>query len=228
MLLVLALDTTTRPGSLALERDDQVLAVASGDPGRTHAERLPGDITSLLSGARVDLKQIDVFAVAAGPGSFTGLRIGIATIQGLAFALDRPVVAVSTLDALARIAAESTSQSPALVAAWMDAQRSEVFAALYQVCARPGGSQSLDAGAAFDLIDGPVSAPDGGRPHHPRCRRRGRALPRSAGTASRLPLPAGRAAAGAGPGHRAPGRPRGVVRPRGGATRRPAHLRSSS
>jgi tRNA threonylcarbamoyladenosine biosynthesis protein TsaB len=161
MLLVLALDTTTRPGSLALVRDDQVLAVASGDPGRTHAERLPGDITSLLSGARVDLKQIDVFAVAAGPGSFTGLRIGIATIQGLAFALDRPVVAVSTLDALARIAAESTSQSPALVAAWMDAQRSEVFAALYQVCARPGGSQSLDAGAAFDLIDGPVSEAPG-------------------------------------------------------------------
>jgi tRNA threonylcarbamoyl adenosine modification protein YeaZ len=132
-MLVLALDTTTRPGSIALVRDDEVLSIASGDAARTHAERLPAEIVRLLSDRRLDVTAIDTFAVAAGPGSFTGLRIGIATIQGLAFALNRPVVAVSSLDALARIAAESAGQSPALVAAWMDAQRSEVFAALYRV-----------------------------------------------------------------------------------------------
>jgi tRNA threonylcarbamoyladenosine biosynthesis protein TsaB len=155
-MLVLALDTTTRPGSIALVRDDDVLAVAAGDAARTHAERLPAGIVQILAAARVDLKAIDVFAVAAGPGSFTGLRIGIATIQGLAFALGRPVVAVSSLDALARIAAELESGSSALVAAWMDAQRSEVFAALYRVLrSDPGASK----GSELATIDGPVSEP---------------------------------------------------------------------
>ena len=182
-MLVLALDTTTRPGSIALVRGDEVLSVASGDAAKTHAERLPTEIVRLLSDRRLDVTAIDAFAVAAGPGSFTGLRIGIATIQGLAFALNRRVVAVSSLDALARIAADSVGRLPALVAAWMDAQRSEVFAALYRVSdtARPsmqpprrrfapGRREPGQSGrgepveprgpksevCAFDVVDGPV------------------------------------------------------------------------
>ncbi|MGH9312332.1 MAG: tRNA (adenosine(37)-N6)-threonylcarbamoyltransferase complex dimerization subunit type 1 TsaB, partial [Vicinamibacterales bacterium] len=72
---------------------------------------------------------IDVYAVAAGPGSFTGLRVGIACIQGLALANGRRVVAVSALDALAHAARPAAADS--LVATWIDAQRGEVFAALY-------------------------------------------------------------------------------------------------
>jgi tRNA threonylcarbamoyladenosine biosynthesis protein TsaB len=75
---------------------------------------------------------IDLFAVASGPGSFTGLRIGIATMQGLAFVHRRPVVGVSALDALAR-AASADAPPGTVVAAWMDAHRREVFSALYRV-----------------------------------------------------------------------------------------------
>jgi len=92
---------------------------------------------SLLERAGISLREIDVFAVATGPGSFTGLRIGIATMQGLAFAEGKPLVGVSGFDALARIADEGLShRSPQAkagrVAAWVDAWRGEVFAALYE------------------------------------------------------------------------------------------------
>ena len=72
-MLILALDTTTRAGSMALMRDDQLLAADTGDPGRTHGERLPGNIVQLLRRHDVLLAAIDLYAVAAGPGSFTGL-----------------------------------------------------------------------------------------------------------------------------------------------------------
>jgi tRNA threonylcarbamoyladenosine biosynthesis protein TsaB len=158
-MIVLALDTTTRAGSVALLRDDELLAVASGDPAKGHAERLPAALVRVLQERGMELPQVDVFGVAAGPGSFTGLRIGIATIQGLAFALGRPVAGVSVLDVLAVIAREAARDAAGppdlpvqadggggpLVAAWMDAQRSEVFAALYPV--EPG----------LVPVDGPVS-----------------------------------------------------------------------
>ena len=133
---VLALDTTTREGSLALVEDDRVIVERAGDPARSHAERLPGDLLRLLGETGVSASAIDVFAVAAGPGSFTGLRIGIATIQGLAFVTGRPIVAVSALEALAQ--ATSRGLLPgSIVAAWMDAHRREVFSALYQVAEAP-------------------------------------------------------------------------------------------
>jgi len=133
---VLALDTTTRAGSLALVDNCRILEERSGDPSRTHAERLPGEILALVERQGLALSDVDVFAVAAGPGSFTGLRIGIATIQGLAFATGRPVVAVSALGVLAQIASAELPQG-ALVAAWMDAHRRDVYAALYRVGAAP-------------------------------------------------------------------------------------------
>ena len=73
-----------------------------------HDVRLPGDLMALLEAAGVALDDIDVFAVATGPGSFTGLRIGIATMQGLAFAAGKPLIGVSAFDALARASARST------------------------------------------------------------------------------------------------------------------------
>ncbi len=129
-MLVLALDTTTRAGSLALARDDRLLEAWSGDPGLTHAARLPGDILDILHRHDLALADVDLYGVASGPGSFTGLRIGIATVQGLAFAHGRPVVGVSALDALAWSAPRVPATADALVAAWMDARRDEVFAGL--------------------------------------------------------------------------------------------------
>ncbi len=124
---VLALDTSTRAGSVALARGGDVVAAASGDPSRTHGERLPGDLLALAGDAGVALSRIDLFAVSRGPGSFTGLRVGLATIQALALAHRRSVLPVSTLEALAH-----TPGRGELVLAWMDGHRGDVFAALYE------------------------------------------------------------------------------------------------
>ena len=128
-MIVLALDTTTRAGSVAVVADGEVRWEETGDPNLTHGERLPGELTTALRGAGVELANVDVFAVAAGPGSFTGLRVGIAAMQGLAVATGRQIVPVSTLEALALAA---SSRSSGLIGAWMDAQRGQVFSALYR------------------------------------------------------------------------------------------------
>ena len=86
---VLALDTTTLEGSVALVDEHGVVDERRGDIARSHAERLPGDLAQLVEAHGVSLREMDLFAVASGPGSFTGLRIGIATIQGLALASGR-------------------------------------------------------------------------------------------------------------------------------------------
>jgi tRNA threonylcarbamoyladenosine biosynthesis protein TsaB len=126
-VLTLALDTTTRQASAALVRDERVLAVTTGGATATHAERLPAELARLLDTAGVSLGDVELYAVGAGPGSFTGLRVGIATVQGLAMAHGRRIVPVSVLEALAD-AAPGTS---APVAVWMDAQRGQVFGSLY-------------------------------------------------------------------------------------------------
>jgi tRNA threonylcarbamoyladenosine biosynthesis protein TsaB len=107
-----------------------VVAEIVGDPTITHGQRLPGDLMQVLAAAGTRIEEIQLLAVAAGPGSFTGLRVGIASMQGLAFARGLKIVPVSTLEALAREAA-SHARSHTLIAPWVDAQRGEVFAALY-------------------------------------------------------------------------------------------------
>ena len=135
-MLVLALDTTTRQGSVALARDGALVAVYAGDAGTTHGERLPGDALQVLAAHALHVSDVDVFAVASGPGSFTGLRIGIATMQGLALANGKPLVGISALDALNALVCSLSPQPLALspsdeVCTWMDAQRSQVFSAVY-------------------------------------------------------------------------------------------------
>ena len=126
-MLVLALDTTTRAGSVAVVADDGVRSTVVGDPSVTHGARLPLDLMRALDDAHVPLSSLDLLAVAAGPGSFTGLRVGISAMQGLAMATGRQIAAVSALDALALAGANDRDD----VGAWMDAQRGEVFATLY-------------------------------------------------------------------------------------------------
>lgn len=128
-MITLALDTSTRTGGCAVLRGGDVLAEVPGEASRTHAERLPRDLMTVLDRAGLALPDVDVFAVATGPGSFTGLRVGIATMQGLALAAGRPLVGVSVLDALAHAA--SAVDATTRVAAWVDAWRGEVYAALY-------------------------------------------------------------------------------------------------
>jgi tRNA threonylcarbamoyladenosine biosynthesis protein TsaB len=126
-MVVLALDTTTRQGSVALTRDGVAIAIEAGDPVIPYAERLPGDLVRLLDGQHLRISDVDLFAVAAGPGSFTGLRIGIATMQGLALANAKPLAGVSALDAIHSAAGHAAGE----IAVWMDAGRGQVFSAIY-------------------------------------------------------------------------------------------------
>lgn len=126
-MLILALDTTTRGGSVAVTDDDRVLALVAGDESRTHGERLPAEIAVALDCAGVSRERLDLLAVATGPGGFTGLRIGLAIVQGLAMTLNKPVAGVSALDALA---AQVEHPAARIIVPWMDAQRGDVFATI--------------------------------------------------------------------------------------------------
>lgn len=126
--LILSIETATLAGSIALSRGEEIVAAFAGDSGVSHSNTLLNDIDKLLGDAQVELSEIDVFAVAAGPGSFTGLRIGIATVKALAATLDRQCAGVHTLAAIA-LAAGPSARTVAL----LPAGRGEVFAQLFSV-----------------------------------------------------------------------------------------------
>jgi tRNA threonylcarbamoyladenosine biosynthesis protein TsaB len=151
-MLILALDTSSAAGSAAVVRHDTIVVEREGDGSRTHGERLPRELMGILQNAGAALRDVDAFAVITGPGSFTGLRVGIATIQGLALAHGKPVAPVTSFESLARIASAVPLPAPSLIAVWIDAHRGEVFAALYE----PDGERvregptSLSPGATLD------------------------------------------------------------------------------
>jgi tRNA threonylcarbamoyladenosine biosynthesis protein TsaB len=158
-VLILSLDTTTRAGSAALVSDGRVLAVFDGDGTRTHGERLPGELDRVLQAAGVILHDVDLLAVASGPGAFTGLRIGLATMQGVAMAVNRPVIGVSALEALALSAFEQMNVPTARIGTWMDAARGEVFAALYDVERVQVGDSASDPPVRLAQLTEPAAGP---------------------------------------------------------------------
>jgi tRNA threonylcarbamoyladenosine biosynthesis protein TsaB len=127
-LKILALDTTTEIGGIALLDKGVLQAQAQIRVAKTHASQLWKTIYFLLEQAEWGLQDIDLWAVTAGPGSFTGLRIGLATIKGLALATQKPVVGLSTLEVLAH----SFSYSPYLICPVVDARKKEVFCAYFR------------------------------------------------------------------------------------------------
>jgi tRNA threonylcarbamoyl adenosine modification protein YeaZ/ribosomal-protein-alanine acetyltransferase len=147
-MLVLALETVTRAGSVAAI-DGDLCRSTTGDPTRTHGERLPHDVTAWLAGMGRTLADVDLFAIISGPGSFTGLRVGMAAVQGFALARARRVVPMPTLDAIATgwLALTSVAE-PTVLVACLDGQRGEVFWAGWEV----------DRGSTLD-IGPPILAP---------------------------------------------------------------------
>jgi tRNA threonylcarbamoyladenosine biosynthesis protein TsaB len=124
---ILGIETSTRTGSVAVLCEQGVIAQYSLNIEITHSERLMSTVDRVLKDTGLSLKQIDGFAVAVGPGSFTGLRIGVSTIKGLAFATGKPVAAVPTLKALAF----NVPHAAHPVCPLLDARKNEVYAALY-------------------------------------------------------------------------------------------------
>ncbi|MBQ7365350.1 MAG: tRNA (adenosine(37)-N6)-threonylcarbamoyltransferase complex dimerization subunit type 1 TsaB [Clostridia bacterium] len=126
-MILLALDSTATVATAAIVKDGTVLAADTLQCGRTHSETLLPLIETLYQKAGLTPYEIDIFACSAGPGSFTGVRIGVALIKGLAFG-GRPCVGVSTLEALA----ENLSAFSGIISPVMDARRGQVYNALFR------------------------------------------------------------------------------------------------
>src|SRR2546425_10061626 len=125
---VLAVETSTLAGGAALLDGELVVGEYVLDVSATHSERLMGAIDRLLTDAGWTVRDLEGLAVSVGPGSFTGLRIGLSTVKGLALALSIPIVAVPTLDAMAALLPFAALP----VCPVLDARKREVYASLYR------------------------------------------------------------------------------------------------
>ena len=129
---VLSIDTATPAASAAFVDDGRILAECLLSGQKNHSERLLQIIDMLFNTSGIARESIDLIAVSVGPGSFTGLRVGISTAQGLAFALDKPLAGVPTLE----VVASQTTGGDGLVSPMIDARKQQVYASLYR---RTGG-----------------------------------------------------------------------------------------
>ena len=127
-MIILSLDTSATVASAALCDDERLLAEYTLNNGNTHSETLLPMVESLLTHFGITTDDIDIFASSTGPGSFTGVRIGVATLKGLAFGKDKPCVSVSTLEAIAK----NLCVHKGLICPVMNARRSQVYTALFR------------------------------------------------------------------------------------------------
>ena len=128
-MLILAFESTAKAASAALVRDGKLVSQYSQCSGLTHSRTLLPMAEDLLKNAELRLQDVDLFAVAHGPGSFTGIRIGVSTVKGLSWACDKPCVGVSTLEAMAWHGLAAGG----LICPVMDARRSQVYNALFEI-----------------------------------------------------------------------------------------------
>jgi len=127
-MLILALESTAQTASTALWRDGEMLALTSLSSGNTHSTTLLPMVEQMLAALHLTVNDVDLFACSAGPGSFTGVRIGTATVQGLAYGTDKPCVGVSSLSAMAyTIAGFSGILCPVI-----SARRTQFYSALFR------------------------------------------------------------------------------------------------
>jgi tRNA threonylcarbamoyladenosine biosynthesis protein TsaB len=137
-MVVLAIDTCEARGSVAVLNDDAILQVVPHTSAEEYSSWLLPAVDLALQSAKSTLSDVDVFAVASGPGSFTGVRIGLTTVKAWSEVFDKPIVALSRLEV---VAAQSQRETP-YVASFIDAQRGQLFGALYKT-----------AGSGLSLIE---------------------------------------------------------------------------
>lgn len=131
-MIVLGIDTATAACSVAIGTEQAQLAEEVSTVAETHSRHLMGMVLSVCRSACIDWPQIDGFVVTSGPGSFTGLRIGISTVKGLCFALKKPLAAVSTLEVLATQAIDREEAFSGNILSLINARRKEVYAGWYR------------------------------------------------------------------------------------------------
>ncbi len=150
---ILSLDSSATVASVALSEDGRLLAEFTVNNGNTHSETLLPMVESLLKTYGTEPSEIDVFAATTGPGSFTGVRIGAATVKGLAFGSGKPCIEVSTLEAIA----ENLAARDGLICPVMNARRSQVYTALFR---SEGGMLTRlmdDSAISIEELDGLLS-----------------------------------------------------------------------
>ncbi len=128
-MLILALESSAKAASAALMEDEKLIAQYSQCSGLTHSRTLLPMVDDMLKNTENTIAGVDLIAVAHGPGSFTGIRIGVSTVKGLAWAADKMCVGVSTLEAMAWHGVSAGG----LICPVMDARRSQVYNALFEI-----------------------------------------------------------------------------------------------
>ena len=124
---ILALETSAKAVSAAVAEDGKILCCGYQDTGLTHSRTLMPIVEGMLKNTDLTIQEMDAIAVAAGPGSFTGIRSGVSAAKGLAFAADKPAVGVSTLAAMAR----NVCHMDGMIVCAMDARRQQIYNALF-------------------------------------------------------------------------------------------------
>lgn len=158
---ILAIESSARAASCAVLREGELLCRADQATGLTHSRTLMPMVASMLENAELKPEDMDVFAVAAGPGSFTGLRIGVAAVKGLGWALEKPCAAVSTLEAMAA----PLAHLDAVVICAMDARRNQIYNALFRTRGGRWERKAPDRAIALEELaaelKGPYRTPPG-------------------------------------------------------------------
>ncbi|RLD35750.1 MAG: tRNA (adenosine(37)-N6)-threonylcarbamoyltransferase complex dimerization subunit type 1 TsaB [Bacteroidetes bacterium] len=135
MGLIINIETATQVCSVALAKDGELLAIRELNEKNVHAEVLTNFIQEVIDESSLTLKDLDAIAVSMGPGSYTGLRIGLSTAKGLCYSLDKPLIAISSLQAMAQYAAfelQDKLKKNTLLTPMIDARRMEVYTAFYK------------------------------------------------------------------------------------------------
>lgn len=155
-MLILAVDTSTRTGSAAILRDTEVLCEVAGYEETPYSSRIFRDIAVLQDRAGLRLSQMNMFAVAAGPGSFTGLRVGLTAVKAWSEIHGKPIAAVSGLEAIASQASQAESANGSggrFIAPFLDARRGQLFGAIYRKLENDSGGLQLVSDESILSLD---------------------------------------------------------------------------
>ncbi len=128
-MIILAIDSTAKTSTVALTDNEKLIGLSVLNTNNTHSTTLLPSVENMLSGAGMTVDDIELFVCSAGPGSFTGVRIGAATVKGLAFAGNKKCIGVSSLQALAM----NITSGSGIVCAVMDARRNQLYNALFEI-----------------------------------------------------------------------------------------------
>jgi len=156
--MILQIETATASCSVALAKNGTVVGLRQVNGRNLHAEVITRFVEELTTGAGFSYKNLDAIAVSCGPGSYTGLRIGISTAKGLCFALDKPLIAVETLAAMAGGVAgldEYSNQTDLLLCPMIDARRMEVYTAIFKINGenvKPTAAEIVDENSFADIL----------------------------------------------------------------------------